>query len=143
MTVIEQLKVKSVELRKQRNPIAPAITFALSEIEKIGKNNGNRETTEDEAIKVIRKLIASIDENLKLSIDDGRQVALNFEKQILQSVLPQMISESDIRAELLSAFHNKQVSNKGEMMKWARSRWGALVDMKLVGDIASEMFDAR
>ena len=56
MTVVEQLKKRSMALRKERNPIAPSIQFALSEIEKVGKNSGNRETTEDEAIRVVQKL---------------------------------------------------------------------------------------
>jgi uncharacterized protein YqeY len=140
MTVIDKLKAESLRLRKERNPTAASITFALSEIEKIGKNNGNRETTEDEAIKVIQKLVATIGENLKLDVDDGRRVALNFEKQILNSVLPQMVSTDDIRSKMTSAFEGKTVSNKGEIMKWAKAEWGVLADMKQVGAIASELW---
>jgi len=142
MTVIEKLKAESLRLRKERNPIAASITFALSEIEKVGKNNGNRETTDDEAIKVIQKLVATIDENLKVATDDGRKIAFNFEKQILQSVLPQMASEEEIRASMAKAFENFNFTNKGDVMKWAKSRWGSLADMKLVGSIASEMLGA-
>jgi uncharacterized protein YqeY len=140
MSVIEKLKTESMALRKVRSPIAPSILFALSEIEKVGKNNGNRETTEDEAIKVIQKLIVTIDENLKLNIDDGRRVSLNFEKNILSGVLPQMAPEEEIRSKLVFAFGGKQVQNKGEIMKWAKSHWGVLADMKQVGAIASELF---
>jgi len=140
MSLIEKLKTESMNLRKTRNPVAPAIVFALSEIEKVGKNNGNRETTEDEAIKVIQKIIANIDENLKHADDSGRKIALNFEKRILESVLPQMVSEDEIRTKLGVAFGGTQVHNKGEIMKWARSHWGALVDMKQVGAIASELY---
>jgi len=140
MNIIEKLKAESLRLRKERNPIAASITFALSEIEKIGKNNGNRATTDDEAVKVIQKLIASIDENLKVATDDGRKIAFNFEKQILQSVLPQMASEEEIRSKLVFAFDGKEVRNKGEIMKWAKSHWGALADMKQVGAIATELY---
>lgn len=140
MSVIEKLKAESMRLRKERNTIAPSITFALSEIEKIGKNNGNRATTDDEAIKVIQKLIATIDENLKVATDDGRKIAFNSEKQILLSVLPQMVSQADIRFALRTQFEGKQIHNKGEIMKWAKAHWGALADMKVVGAIASEMF---
>lgn len=142
MTVIEKLKVESLRLRKERNPIAASITFAMSEIEKVGKNNGNRATTDDEAIKVVQKLVATIDDNLKLDIDDGRRIALNHEKQILQSALPQMASEDEIRASMTKAFENFNFTNKGDVMKWAKSRWGVLADMKLVGSIASEMLGA-
>lgn len=142
MTVIEKLKAESLRLRKERNPVASSIAFAMSEIDKVGKNNGNRATTDDEAIKVVQKLIATIDENLKLDVDDGRRIALNYEKQILQSALPQMASEDEIRASMTKAFENFNFTNKGDVMKWAKSRWGVLADMKLVGSIASEMLGA-
>jgi uncharacterized protein YqeY len=137
MTVIEKLKAESLRLRKERNPVAASITFALSEIEKIGKNNGNRATTDDEAIKVVQKLIATIDENLKVATDDGRKIAFNFEKRILQSVLPQMASEADVR-EFLATL--EAPANKGVVMRALKEQYGALVDMKQAGAIASEMF---
>ena len=143
MSVIEKLKSESMALRKVRSPVAPAILFALSEIEKVGKNNGNRATTEDEAIKVIQKLIATIDENLKLNIDDGRRIALNFERQILLGVLPKMASDSEITDFLRELFTGKRegdVPKKGDVMKALRDKFGALVDMKRAGQLATEIY---
>ena len=144
MSVIEKLKVESINLRKTRNPVAASIVFALSEIEKFGKNNGNRATTEDEAIKVIQKLIATIDENLKLNIDDGRKIALSFERNILAGVLPQMASDQEI-ATFLSVFMTSRkkmgpVPKKGEIMKALRDQFGALVDMKRAGEIVTDVY---
>ena len=140
MSVIEKLKTESMNLRKTRNPVAPAILFALSEIEKVGKNNGNRATTEDEAIKVVQKLISTIDENLKLNIDDGRRIVLNFEKQILAGVLPQMASEEDIRSLLRDTIGDQPPKNKGVAMKVIRDEYGAKVDMKRAGEIVTEVY---
>lgn len=143
MSVIEKLKTESMALRKVRSPVAPAILFALSEIEKVGKNNGNRATTEDEAIKVIQKLIATIDENLKLNVDESRRTSLNFEKQILLGVLPQMASDSEITDFLRELFTGKRGSDipkKGDVMKALRDKFGALVDMKRAGQIATEIY---
>ena len=140
MTVIEKLKAESLTLRKTRNPIAPAILFALSEIEKVGKNAGNRETTEDEAIKVIQKLIATIDENLKVTTDDGRKIAFNFEKQILSGVLPQMASDDEVRELLKDILGDETPKNKGVAMKVIRDQYGAKVDMKRAGEIVTELY---
>jgi uncharacterized protein YqeY len=140
MSVIEKLKTTSMNLRKMRNPVAPAILFALSEIEKVGKNSGNRATTEDEAIRVIQKLIVTIDENLKVATDDGRKIAFNFEKQILLSVLPQMASDEDIRNLLQDILGNETPKNKGVAMKVIRDEYGAKVDMKRAGEIVTEMY---
>lgn len=140
MSVIEKLKTESINLRKTRNPVAPSILFALSEIEKIGKNNGNRATTDDEAIKVIQKLIATIDENLKVAIDDGRKIAFNFEKQILAGVLPQMASDEEVRQLLKDVLGDETPKNKGVAMKVIRDEYGAKVDMKRAGEIVTEMY---
>ena len=143
MNVIEKLKAESMALRKTRSPVSASITFTLSEIDKVGKNKGNRTTTEDEAIKVIQKQIATIDETLKLDIDDGRRIALNFEKRILSSVLPQMATEHEVKdflRELFTGKRGEQVPKKGEVMKALRERFGALVDMKQAGQIAFDIY---
>ena len=140
MSVIEKLKTESMNLRKTRNPVAPSILFALSEIEKVGKNNGNRATTDDEAIKVIQKLIATIDENLKVATDDGRKIAFNFEKQILMGVLPQMASDEEVRQLLKDVLGDETPKNKGVAMKVIRDEYGAKVDMKRAGEIVTELY---
>lgn len=140
MSVVEKLKAESLALRKTRNPVAPAILFALSEIEKVGKNAGNRATTEDEAIKVIQKLVITIDENLKLTTDDGRKIALNFEKQILTGVLPQMASDDEVRQLLKDVLGDETPKNKGVAMKVIRDEYGAKVDMKRAGEIVTELY---
>lgn len=133
MSVIEKLKTESMRLRKERNPIAPSITFALSEIEKVGKNAGNRATTEDEAIKVLQKIVATLDENLKVAADTA---AIEQEKAVLMSVLPQMASDDTVRTYLRETF--TVPANKGEVMKGLRAKFGSLVDMKRAGTIATE-----
>lgn len=143
MTVIKKLKAESLRLRKERNPVASSITFALSEIEKVGKNNGNRATTDDEAIKVIQKLIATIDENMKYVTDETDKTAFNFEKQVLQSVLPQMASDEDVTNFLRELFTGKrgdEIPKKGDIMKALRNHFGALVDMKRAGQIATDIY---
>lgn len=140
MSVIEKLKAESLALRKTKNPVAASIVFALSEIEKFGKNNGNRTTTEDEAIKVIQKLIATIDENLKVTTDDGRKIAFNFERNILSGVLPQMASDDQVRQLLKDIIGDEVPKNKGIAMKVIRDQYGAKVDMKRAGEIVTELY---
>lgn len=126
-----------MRLRKARDPLAPKIVFALSEIEKVGKNAGNRETTDDEAIRVVQKLIATIDENIRVTTDAVRLIAFNQEKSILVDALPQMASEDEIRQFLATLDTH---ANKGVVMRALKEKFGSLVDMKQAGAIASEMF---
>lgn len=144
MSIIEKLKSESMRLRKDRNPIAASIMFAISEIEKVGKNNGNRQTTDDEAIKVVQKLIITIDSNISLTTDDGRKIAFSYEKQILSSVLPQMASEEEVSVYLDNYMTTRtkmgETPKKGEIMKAIRDQFGAKVDMKRSGEIVTEKF---
>jgi uncharacterized protein YqeY len=146
MTIIEKLKAKSLQLRKEHSPVAASIAFALSEITKIGKNNGNRETTDDEAIKVIQKLLIVVNENIRYAEekeDDGRLIHLHYEKNILESVLPKMASDQDITDFLRDLFTGKRGDNipkKGDVMKALRDHFGALVDMKHASEIAKELY---
>lgn len=141
MTVVEQLKQQSMKLRKERDPLAPKLVFALSEIDKVGKNSGNRETTEDEAIKTVQKIISTIDQTVDLLSPNSPVVyGLQREKQILQGVLPQMSSEEDVRSLLVDILGTTAPKNKGIAMKVIRDEFGAKVDMKRAGEIVTEMY---
>lgn len=140
MTVIEKLKTESMRLRKERSPVAASIQFAISEVEKVGKNAGNRMTTEDEAIKVIQKITATLRENLKVTTEAAAAENVNAELAVLESVLPQMASAEEIRSKLVFAFDGAATKNKGEIMKWAKAEWGARADMKIVGAVANELW---
>jgi len=129
--LVEQLKKEAMKLRKERSPIAASITFALSEIEKVGKNAGNRVTTEDEAIKVVQKLVATLCDNLTYKLTESDEANTRQQIQILESVLPQMVSDEAIVAYLKELDTN----NKGAVMKAVKAHFGALVDMKRVGTL--------
>lgn len=140
MTILSTLRTEALALRKTKNPIASSIMFTISEIEKVGKNNGNRETTDDEAIRVIQKLIATIDENLKLNLTDKQKDGLTFERTILHSVLPQMASDEEIISFLKAEFPVTP-PNKGPIMKGLKIKFGSLVDMKRASDLSTQLFD--
>jgi uncharacterized protein YqeY len=138
MNVLDQLKEKALMLRKTKSDIAPSIVFAVSEIEKVGKNSGNRTTNNDEAIKVVQKLLSTIEINITFAVGkDDRLFSLNQEKNILMSVLPIMATEDEIRFFLESV---ESPQNKGVVMKALKEKFGVLVDMKQAGAIVSEIY---
>jgi uncharacterized protein YqeY len=130
--IVEKLKTKSMELRKARNPLATSLSFALSEIEKVGKNSGNRQTTEDEAIKVVQKLIATIEGNMNLKLDDSKYMSLKAERDLLKSVLPRMATEEEL-VSFLDQLDRETHKTKGDLMKAIKAKFGSLIDMKKVG----------
>lgn len=142
MSVIEQLRAKSMEIRKDpdRKWLAPSIMFAISEIEKIGKNAGNRATTDDEAIKVVQKILITLEDNIAVATNADAIVKFAAEHDVLRAVLPQMASEADIRGFLQESYVDVKPS-KGDVMKTLRFKFGAKIDMKRAGDIVKELYD--
>lgn len=141
MSVTDQIRRAALQMRKDRDPLAVKLTFAISEIDKVGKNDGNRATTEDEAIKTIQKIIATIDQNQKL-VDAGSAAAedLARERQILESFLPQMASDAEVRDLLRTVIGDEKPKNKGIAMKVIRDEYGARVDMRRAGEIVTELY---
>lgn len=139
MTLVQKLKAESLRLRKERNPIAASITFVLSEIERVGKNDGNRVTTEDEATKVVQKIVATLRDNLNYALRDLDKEHINQQLAILEASLPQMIGEAEIRSAIQDLmFDPNFVVNKGSVMKALRARFGVLIDLKYAGTILEE-----
>ena len=123
--IYQQLKQISLNLRKSRSPLASTVLFHLSEIQAIGKNSGNRETTEDEAIQYLKKTVQRLKEN-------------SFSKQeeidLLESLLPEMLSIEQMK-DFISRCENL---SKGDIMKLAKSEFGALVDMKQLSSLVQK-----
>jgi len=139
MTLVQKLKAESLRLRKEHNPIAASITFVLSEIERVGKNDGNRVTTEDEATKVVQKIVATLRDNLNYALRDLDKEHINQQLAILETVLPQMVGEAEIWSAIQDLmFDPNFIVNYGSIMKSLRARFGALIDMKYAGKIVEE-----
>jgi uncharacterized protein YqeY len=123
MTTIEKLKALTLELRKAKLPLGPVMQFHVSEIVNIGKNRGNRETTEDETIQYLKKAAQKIEESGNANLD---------EITILRSFLPVMASEKEVR-DFIATLENK--TNKGAVMKAIRDHFGSRVDMKMASSL--------
>jgi uncharacterized protein YqeY len=116
----QELKSLTMKLRKERSTLASVMVFHLSEIENIGKNAGNRETTEDEALQYVKKTVQKLKENPAAKLE---------EIAMLEGLLPQMASEAEVRAFLDTL---PDLTNKGAVMGAVKKQFGALVDMKMV-----------
>lgn len=130
MTVLEQLKSKTLEMRKARSPLSSLMQFHLSEVSQIGKNAGNRPTTDDEAIQYLKKAVQKLKENVHSNPD---------EIVTLEQLLPQMASDGDI-ISFLETLDIKNM-NKGQIMGSVKKNFGTLVDMKRVGELLKENYD--
>lgn len=139
MSVIDQLKKESLKLRKEKNDLASFSVFTISEIEKIGKNDGNRSTTDAEAIQYVKKQIQKSNETLTIVKEDSKKNLILREIQLLETLLPQMVSNETV-CEFLETIDISSM-NKGQIMGEVKKKFGVLVDMKSVGNILKEKFN--
>lgn len=145
MTLLEKIKQDNIAARKAKNTVKSALlTTLVSEISNIGKNDGNRETTEPESIAVVKKFIKGVDETLKALefSSDGRVLVAQLEKEVLESYLPTQLSEIELTAvvdQIISTLADRSPKQMGVVMK----RLKEMHDGRYDGKIASGIIKSR
>lgn len=133
--VIDKLKELKNTFRKEKKTDEVAfVSFVISEIEKIGKNSGNRETTNDEAIVSIKKILSNIDEYITLSPTNKELI---FQKETLQSLLPKEASDDDVRKFLI----DNSIKTQKDAATALKKEFGVNVNMKTAMIIFKEIIE--
>ena len=140
--ILEKIKKQQLQARKEKSPIVGALTALMSEVAIVGKNNGNRETTDEEAIKVIKKFIKGINETIDLIKDPEKLKLLETELEIYNSFLPQIMNALETRAaveKIINALPEKSPKAMGQVMGTISKEYGTLIDRGLASQIVKEM----
>ncbi len=140
--ILEKIKKQQLQARKEKSPIVGALTALMSEVAIVGKNNGNRETTDEEAVKVIKKFIKGINETIDLIKDPEKLKLLKMELEIYNSFLPQIMNELETRAaveKIINALPEKSPKAMGQVMGTISKEYGTLIDRGLASQIVKEM----
>ena len=139
-TILEDFKKDRNTARKNKdNTLVSFYGFLVSEIEKVGKNNGQRETTEDETIKVLEKLVSAVTLTRDASTDETLITELNTQIEIMKAKIPQKMSEEDVTIFVKGLKEINPEINKGMIMKEIKASFGSKVDMKVVGNVADKI----
>lgn len=141
--LLEKLQAASLEARKAQNAVAAGLLTTLySEAARVGKDQGNRVSTDDEVVAVVKKFSKNIDETLAaLPESDARVAALRVEKELLAAYLPQQLDEAGLSAlvaELVGALADKSPKQMGVVMAGLKARAGGQYD----GAMASRLVKA-
>lgn len=81
MTLIQQIKDKQIAARKSGDSLASLYTTLLGEASIIGKNAGNRETTDVEVVAVVKKFIKNIDETVQALTSRGQDAYVYMQEK--------------------------------------------------------------
>ena len=133
--LIDKIKEDSLAARKARLPTASFMIALLGEAQVPGKNNGNRASTNEEVIKVLTRFKTGLEETVSFAFNDERYVGLHAkaltELTIVNSYLPEMLGEEQIKTVVHSLFDNGIVAI-GFIMKHFKDTYPGQYDGKYV-----------
>lgn len=146
--ILDTLRAFIIEARKKKSPTITFLSMLQSEIENVGKNNGNRETTEDEAIAVLKKIRNTDMQVKEKSVGSGRSdMAERMEEEIriIDLLLPEQMDETTLRKaieDIIEKLVNNGIARDKKMMGKVMGELKAQYAGKYDGKTASEIVKA-
>lgn len=148
MSILKTLEQARIGARKLRQMDAVGFfSYMIAEIQKIGKNNGNRETTDIEAIKVIRKSLDIAKENLKISHDNPAAVeTYKFEIEMLEELLPEQMSDEQLAEFITNEIQSSNftsLKDLGKVLSKLKETRGGEYNPQLAADITKSILNCE
>ena len=135
--LIDQIKADQLQARKDRDTVrASLLTTLYSEAAMIGKNDGNRATTDQEVIAVIKKFIKGIDETVAAGAQTAPQLLV--EKEILTAYLPSQLDDAALSVIIDGIIESQGISGMKQMglvMKELNANYAGQFDGKAASTI--------
>ena len=134
MSLLSQLKKDALLARKSASAVrATLLTTLIAEAEMVGKNAGNRESSDEEVQGTIRKFLKNNQEALAVIKDAERRTVLQEESFILTGYLPPMATEADVRAliaETVAGLADRSPKSMGVVMAALKAKFGSGFDAR-------------
>lgn len=151
MSLLQSIQGAQVQARKSKTSQDDAIrvsllTTLLGEAATVGKNAGNRETSDAECVAVVKKFLKNIeDTRAALQGKEGAQEALHkldVEVQVLEAFLPAQLDEAQLRATLVGLAKELGAAtpkDMGRLMKALKERFDGQYDGKLASTLCKDV----
>jgi len=142
--MIAELKKAMMKAKMEHDTLkSNLLSTLIAEAVMIGKNDGNRETTEQEVLNIIRKFVKGLNENIKILEEMGKETATALkEKEILESFLPKQLSSEEVEnavIEIVSTLPERSVKMMGAVMAELKKRHEGLFDGKSASEIVRKI----
>ena len=132
MTLQKKIKTDlSAAIKAKDENKKAALRVILGEFGRLDK----KELSDDEAVKILKKLIKSEKEVLEQKGDTGNSAFI----EIVESYLPKMASDEEISAWIRQNIDFSQYKNKMQAMGVIMKHFGAAADGSVVKEILQKM----
>lgn len=144
--LIEKIRQDSLAARKARDTLkATFLVTLLAEASKVGKDDGNRESTDSEVVAVVKKF-AKNNEMTLASVGTAEastevRKALEMEQAILAAYLPKQVDLGELRAAIVAAVSRLETRNPkqmGAVMAELKSTLGDTFDKAIASKLVKE-----
>lgn len=150
MSVQKEIKSAQLQARKNKNKFKSGVLTALmSEVAIIGKNAGNRETTDAEALKVITKFKKGVNETTQIVLDQVEKTGenlgdklynLEMELAIYNDFLPKQMSENELKTAI-EVIVSQGAGNIGTVMGKLKAEYSGMYDGKMASGLIKEVLN--
>ena len=148
MSLLAKIKQDQLQARKNKNAAeATLLTTLIGEAAMIGKNDGNRETTDVEVVTVIKKFIKNNTELMNVAnVPEMGYDYAKKENDFLAQYLPSQMTEEELQTTIQTYISTlEEVSPKlmGSVMKWLKDNYAGQYDGGLASKVVKGLLSGR
>lgn len=142
--LIDKIRQDMMDARKSgEKDKAVILSVLITEADKIGKDDGNRQTTDEEVIRIAKKMVAGNSEMIKISNDTDRDPSqYEDENVVFNQYLPKQMTEEKLRftiSEFVALIDpDERKKAMGTVMKYLKEEFTGLYDGKMASKIVKE-----
>jgi uncharacterized protein YqeY len=138
--LIEKLRTDMITARKGDDAVAKSLLVTLySETSRVGKDKRNGDTTDEEAVAVIKKFAANAEETRRLLAERGQDCSVQVrEIEILEGYLPQQLDRAGLGAVIHEIIHEMKLDGPkamGAVMAELKKGYSGRYDGKMASEL--------
>ncbi len=140
MSLLQQIKSKSVQFRKNKDPMAVFLITLYSESSRPGLDDGKRESTDEEVIRVLKKFKDGAKMVMDNSSSTTAETYLQAQQEILliDDFLPRQMTSDELH-QIIKNTIDTGVNNLGGIMKYLNTHHAGLYDGALASQITRQL----
>jgi len=139
MSLLNLMRADLLNVRKNRDETRIGVlTAQVDAVAMVGKNKGNRETTDEEAVNVVKKFLDTARENEALLAARGDSDALaktRVEIEVLECYMPSQMTEEELVSVIKEFIQTNPGSKIGDVMAYLKTSFSGRYDGKLASAI--------
>lgn len=147
MSKLQEIKAAQLQARKERNTVKSSLlTTLIGEAEMVGKNAGNRPSTDAEVLQVLKKFEKNLNENIRI-YGDRRMAdevdAAWAEMEIIQSFMPAKLTDEKVKDDIVVVMIDNDLKyeqkSMGAITKELKEMYGDQFDGSQVSRLFGEL----